>query len=297
MSPKGRKRPIRKRNNKKETSILRQVLYGVLAISIVVFVGFSMWYVTRLPSLTIENITIEGGETIDHDSVRSRVEQELKGSYYLLIPRRFVYTYPHEAILESLQTVPRIHMISVERRNRTELKITFNEYAPHALWCLDGAAFSECYFMDADGYAFAPAPSLYGGAFTRHVIEGEKVLSEKQIIPKERLRAIETFTDALESGFSMRVTKITHSESGDLTYHINGGGDLLVSGEMDTDEVLQNLQSILESEEFNHLEPGNFNYIDLRFGNKIFVNEELETDEETEAGTTSEKVLSEEGTL
>jgi hypothetical protein len=42
---------------------------------------------------------------------------------------------------------------------------------------------------------------------------------------------------------------------------------------MDTYIVFQNLKTILASEEFAHIAPGEFQYIDLRFGDKVFVRE------------------------
>ena len=43
---------------------------------------------------------------------------------------------------------------------------------------------------------------------------------------------------------------------------------------MAPEETVANLRSILASDEFNDLQPGSFQYIDLRFGNKVFVNKE-----------------------
>jgi hypothetical protein len=68
-------------------------------------------------------------------------------------------------------------------------------------------------------------------------------------------------------------------------YHIAGGGIIKVTTRMTTAETLSNLKTILDSKEFSHLEPGNFKYIDLRYGNKVFVNEEM--DEEISTSTLS----------
>jgi len=51
---------------------------------------------------------------------------------------------------------------------------------------------------------------------------------------------------------------------------------LKVSQLMPVADSFKNLQSILSSEEFIHLQNGAFQYIDLRFGDKIFLNEEEE---------------------
>jgi len=275
----GRKR-LRKENQ--PISIGWQIFYGVLVLLVVVFLGVFVWYATRLAVFTITEVTIEGGETIAHEKIESLAEQQLTGSYLLLIPHRFTYLYPHDRIIETIESIPRAHDVVVERRGNKKLHITFAEYIPHALWCLGAEETAECYFLDTSGYAFAPAPPLRGNALTRHVIEGAHELYSGQVLPPSTIGTIDVFTHALESELGFRVSLITHTEVGDITYHVNGGGDLLVAPSMTPEETFENLQSVLTSEEFGHITPGSFNYIDLRFGNKVFVNEELETASSTE---------------
>ena len=40
------------------------------------------------------------------------------------------------------------------------------------------------------------------------------------------------------------------------------------------EQTVANLETVLTAPAFTDLSPGNFSYIDLRFGNKVFVNEE-----------------------
>ena len=69
---------------------------------------------------------------------------------------------------------------------------------------------------------------------------------------------------------------------------------LLVSPSQSAQETFDNLRSILESEEFAHVTSGDFNYIDLRFGNRVFVNEEESVVEEAETATSTEALSEEE---
>jgi hypothetical protein len=59
-------------------------------------------------------------------------------------------------------------------------------------------------------------------------------------------------------------------------------------------ETLSNLETILASGTFTHLKPGNFQYVDLRFGSKVFVNEApvaSSTPETTDTEILEESVL------
>jgi cell division septal protein FtsQ len=258
------------------------VLYGLLSISLVVLVGYGTWYVTRLPSLTISSVFVSGGETVSHEEMKRLVEEELNGNYILLIPHRFAHLYPHDRIVEALNSIPRVHSAAVLKTDGPGLHVTFREYIPAALWCLRDEEDSPCYFVDATGYAFAPAPQLEGGTLFRHFFENETELSEKQVMTEEMLLRIESFADVLEHELGLRVSEVTHTRDGDITYHINGGGELYTSLNVGLEETYENLKSILDSEAFAHLAPGNFRYIDLRFGSKVYVNEEFDVATTTE---------------
>ncbi len=256
--------------------ISRQVFLGVGVILLISLLGVAVWYVTRLSFVTIRSIDVHGGETISADEIKNVVEAELEGSYLRLIPYSFSYTYPATRVHAALASIPRIKEVRVEKEGQTSLVVHFREHRPSALWCLSLDENAPCYFLDSEGYAFDIAPTLRGGTFIRHVVQGKTELVELQLFSPEIFTEISTFLASLETELSLRVTSISHTKEGDSTYHITGGGDLLTTTALQGEAVMTNLRALLESKEFKHLTPGNFNYIDLRFGKKVFVNEEME---------------------
>lgn len=274
-------------SHREEVSFKRQILRGVLRFLGIVIVVWVTYYITRLPVFTLADLTIEGGETISHNDIRARVEDELKGSYLLLVPKRFVYLYPHDRIQEVVEKTQRIHNVHVVPTSRTTLSISFDEYVPHALWCTEVDEHRVCYFIDREGYAFAEAPQLKGGSLTRHIIEGLEKISEGTVIDPSVLKGIDTFITRAEQELGFRITSLVHKKNKDLEFNINGGGMILIASGKDLTVTFENLKSVLSSPEFKHIAPGNFKYIDVRFDNKVFVNEELETET---TGTTTESV-------
>ena len=278
---------------KKEKSPWKRVAFGLLTALLVGSVLYGIWYVTHRPSLTIDSIRVYGGETISHEKIQKRAEQLLEGNYIFVIPKRFTYLYPEEDIVGEIESLDRVKSVVIEKPSRRELSITITEYIPHALWCdsLDEAA--ACLFVDAEGVAFSAAPHLTGGTFLRYIIEGE-ILQRGGVIHDERLfAAAEEFVSAVEQQHNMRVFAVTRTTDGDIRYHIAGGGEIIVDPRMNTQETFDNLESILRSEEFQHIAPGNFAYIDLRFGDKVYVNENVGTAEE-EVPATEEEIVFEE---
>lgn len=289
MSPKDRKKVRTRGTASREISFGRQIFKGILRLIFIALVFVLVWYITRLQIFTLQEITVEGGETISHDEVRAQVIDELNGTYFLIIPKRFIYLYPHDRIMEVLEKVPRAHTIVVTRSAGNTLSVSFKEYIPHALWCLQENKNMPCLFLDKTGFAFAEAPLLRGGSFVRHSVEGVDELKPREMFPEHNLNDLDVFIERAESELQLRVTSLFHKKNGDIELSVNGGGVILISKGRNYQVTFDNLKSVLTSKEFKHIEPGNFNYVDVRFENKVFVNEEMST---STASTTSGSVPS-----
>ncbi|MCA9362312.1 hypothetical protein KC906_02970, partial [Candidatus Kaiserbacteria bacterium] len=151
--------------------------------------------------------------------------------------------------------------------------ITYDEYIPYALWCSEVNA-AACVFLDTTGYAFAMAPNLSGGAFMRFVTSGRVPEIGQVLLDEAQLSALVRLV-ALLAAQEWFISHIEIDQVGDVFLQVVGGGELKVTAADDPDAVVENLLVVLASPEFTHITPGNFQYIDLRFGNKVFLNEEM----------------------
>lgn len=285
-----KRRYKRLRKRSRERAIRWHIFYGVLALVTVAFFGYAVWYITHMPFFTISNIVVVGGETVSHDEIKEVAEKELVGNYFLLIPKRFEYTYPHDRIVEALNSIPRVHDVSVERENRNTLTVSFGEYVPHALWCVENTN-TPCVFLTKDGYAFADAPALTGGAFVRNLTPGRTVEARTQAFTTTDMERMDALIIALGSQFGFRVATIEHTTGNDEVYTLTNGARLFIAPQISVQETFDDLRSVLESAEYKHLINGNFNYIDLRFGSRVFVNEEVASEPQDEVATSTEETL------
>lgn len=265
--------------------LLKQIGLGLLLLSFVALLIAAVWWATRLPSVTLREVVVEGGLTISHDEVRSRVEAELADTYLGLIPKRFAYFYPETAIKAAVEAVPRSKNIGVYRQNGTVLKITFDEYVPESLWCTNDGS-EKCLFLDATGYAFAPAPALQGGSMVRYYTTERDPGERETPFLRSDFDATRRFIDLLEE-IGWYVTRVEINQTRDVFYALSQGGELKATLTDAPEKPFENLRTILNSEEFKHLKPGNFQYLDLRFGTRVFVNEELPTVEATSTATST----------
>lgn len=275
-----RKSAVHKKSKKKRRAIdprkrmlILQALIGLLICVVLALLVTGLWYGTRVQFLTITTVEVEGGETISYKLVEQKVRESLTGVYLGLIPRRFAWWYPQQDILDAISVIPRLKNPEVERVSGTAIKIRFSEYQPYALWCPDRSG-DGCLFFDENGYAFVKAPKLTGSAFLRYRTLGREVSVGSTVAEFDQIKKMESFAHLMEENLKFSVNQIETDTAEDVFYILSGGGEIKATLKDDTNQVFNNLQTVLTSPEFKHIRPGNFQYIDLRFGNKVFVNEE-----------------------
>lgn len=265
-------KPRRQRLDPNTVMLLKQIGIGVLVISVVALILTGVWYGTRISSLTITEIEASGGETIVHTEVEQSVQAVLEGEYLGFIPRRFAWFYPETEVYTKVSETERLHNVRVERERGTKLVITYDEYLPYALWCSEGK--ESCVFLDDQGYAFAHAPRLSGGSFLRFVTTGREASIGESMADEQVLETVLEIVRLLAEQ-QWFISYIEIDQVGDVFLKVVVGGELKVNTEEAPEKTVENLLVILASDEFKHIKPGNFQYIDLRFGDKVFVNEEL----------------------
>lgn len=233
----------------------------------------AVYHVTRIDSLQIKHVSVQGGETIPHSLMQEKVWETLSGNYLHLVPKRFIPTYPEEAVLKNIRAFDRVQSAEVRLTDDQTLAVSFTEYEPYALWCASLTS-EPCFFIDASGYAFAQAPRLQGSAFVRYIDEGAVPGSDTQAFDSAFVDLSKTFLTLLEDRFGFRASHVHKIGTYDLEITLVPDGVLKVSQSLPAQESFDNLEALLRSDEFKHLHPGAFQYIDLRFGDKVFVKEE-----------------------
>jgi hypothetical protein len=253
--------------------LLKQLGIGLAIFTFVGLVVAGLWYGTRVSFLTITDVTVSGGKTIPHDVVHKITTDTLVGTYIGIIPRTFAWTYPYDEIINNISQIPRMKDPVVTRESGRALSVQFSEYEPYALWCAERTN-SDCLFVDKTGYAFGTAPKLSGGAFLRYRTLGREMKVGTTMAERRDIDTMEKFVALVDENLKFSITQIETDTAGDVFYILSGGGEFKATLRDDAEKVFDNLRTILSSKEFSDVRPGNFQYIDLRFGNKVFVNEE-----------------------
>jgi cell division septal protein FtsQ len=245
-------------------------LCAVLATGIV--------YVLNREALLLEQVAVVGAELESPEPLAEIVMQAFAGKYFWLIEKRSVFLFPKEkAEAQVLSAFPRLKTASLSRSGLSSLTLTVEERAPVALWCgenrLGEGSTPACYFLDAQGFVYALAPAFTGDVYLRLYgpLIGSEPVGQSFLTPTsfEKLRI---FMDAIRAR-NVAAEELALTDEKDAELYLTDGTKVLLDPSEDLLRVLDNLLSVLASETFKNRSTLNLDYIDLRFGNKVYYKE------------------------
>tara|TARA_B100000745_G_scaffold229252_1_gene153677 strand:- start:424 stop:1092 length:669 start_codon:yes stop_codon:yes gene_type:complete len=212
---------------------------------------------------------VEGYDTINPEVVMAPVDELLSGSYFWLIPKSFLYTYPKKDISHSVLDILKVKRVTVNMEDKN-LLLSLEEYVPFALWCKE----TNCWLIDADGTAFVKAPLLEGNTLTRYVDQNSTPTMKASFADLEVMNTIQGWQKYFDLEYNWSIERVEKNRE-DIFYYLRGDSYIKTSLRHGFASSIKNLQTILESNDFSHLSPGNFEYIDLRYQSRVFVKEQF----------------------
>lgn len=228
----------------------------------------------HLPRWQIKNIKISGLEAMSEEDIRSSVYEAGMGSYLFFIPRNSILFTSSEALEHELaKKFPRIKTLDVSKKFPDTLEISVTERKLWGILCNDllgGENAASCVYVDRDGFAYENAPESSGSLISKLHVDFPKLNTGERTLP-EKVLNIALFLDGelpkLDVGrivgyeYSSKVPREIRAVSSE-------GFKMYFNVEDDFQNVFRVLKTVLEEEiKDKKLE---LEYIDLRFGNKVF---------------------------
>ncbi|MEO8637426.1 MAG: hypothetical protein ABI430_00810 [Candidatus Taylorbacteria bacterium] len=239
---------------------------------------YSLSYLSKLQQVAISDITVEGNSAVTEDDILSLVEGELDGSYYEIFSKRNIFIYPKRLIEEKMKdTWKRIDSVKIERVGLSALAISVTEKKAMFLWCGEKMSaevkVSDCFFMDDTGYVFSKAPLFSENVYFRFfgaIAESDPIGS--QYLPLADFQKVSGFIKELENN-RISATRLLSKGGGEYEVVLSDNNRVLVNEREAFAKTVEHLKTLLESDSFKKdvkNSPTNIDYIDLRFGNRVF---------------------------
>ena len=271
--PRNRLLSPRLARRRRKVLIQKAVFLGVATL---LLVASAVW-LSHLEAITISKISVAGTSPPTANAVEAFIQHELAGKYWHLFPKANIAFFPRSAVEAAvLDAFPRLSSIELRLGDLDFIQAIVTERSSAALWCeaAKEEEASDCYYLDQSGVLFEKAPEFEGNVFLR-VYGGISKTSHtvgSQVLTPEQFKKLYSFIISLRD-LKLAPTAVTIDAERDYTITLQGGMKILVGDNQDVSEVRENLEAILGADEFKDGKLERLEYLDLRFGNKVYLKE------------------------
>lgn len=239
------------------------ILGGALALLCALAIGFS-----HIPALLVRDITVAGAETIASSTLRAKAQQHLDGAYAWVFPKRNIFFYPKRDIAESLmRAYPVFASVDVHAVDFHTIAVNVVERHPRALWCEE----SRCAFMDEHGIVYAEAPHFSEPIYISYAGEASGGIFPRQYLTPTQFQSLAALVDAIAQRLpEERVSRVHVDGVEDVRVHFASGFFLIFPLSDQGGDVFERFTLAQKSEPLSGRALSDFEYLDLRFGDKLY---------------------------
>jgi len=248
---------------------------GWLPFSVVVLLAAGVGgfiYIMNLSQLRLKNIEVRGAALLSSDDIQKEVRNETSGWALYVFPKDNFLIISSSKIEQDLRRrFPQASGIAVSRKFPATLAVSVSERIFWGVYCEAGGTRSPtgpCFYIDTRGVAYDRLsgwrglliPVIYSPAgATLGSVAVDTAVLEFFGKAKQSLAAINA--DLLSVAWST-------STPADIRLNVDEGWYALVTSSRPVEEWLGVLKTLLEKEVGD--KRGQLDYVDLRFGNKVF---------------------------
>ena len=266
----------------------RRLIVAAILTSFVLTVFGVVVTFTWLPFVRIQTVTVVGQKSVLASDIEQLAQEELSGGYLYVFAKSNVFLYPKGFIHDKLlHQYPTFSSVQVRAKNFQTLGVTVVERQPVALWCGENVASSSgCYVLDETGIVYAPAAIYSGDAYEKYYghVTGDSL--PQQYLDPLRFHSLSEFVDALQKKGTARIQSVAVDESEDVHLKFDTDFTLIFTLDSETSDVFNRFELARTSDVFKTHKVSDFEYLDLRFGDKLYYKLKYQ------AGSTSTKAVS-----
>lgn len=246
----------------------RWLLGGALALALLLILGGLAW-ASRAPFLRVTSVQVIGAQAVASTSIAQFAWDELSGAYGWLFARNNIFLYPRQTIAgQLLLQNPSLRAVDVHAQDFHTVVIKVTERTPVALWCD-----TYCYYMDEQGFVYAPAPQDGTPAYISYQgpIATTTEVGLRQYLTTEEFQSLAALMAALAQKMPDNpVGQVAVDDNLDTRVYFQNSFLLMFNLKDDGGDVFERFILALSSDVFKDKTTADFEYLDLRFGDKLY---------------------------
>jgi len=250
----------------------RRLRIGGVVVGAVLVVFGALVALSYAPFLRITTVAIVGASTVASTSVQTLAQSELKGRYLFVFAKDNIFLYPQRTIAQHLQAqYPQFKSVDVHAQDFHTIEVVVAERQTAAQWCASlGSAPSACYYMDESGVVFAPAFVSTSTPYVSYSGGTAGTLPWQYLKPGQ-FTSLAALVGALtQYEPTDPVRQVVVDQSGDVRAYFKDDFLLMFALSDASGDTFERFRLALTAQPFAGHTLGDFEYLDLRFGDKLY---------------------------
>lgn len=256
---------------KKKKSIIRNKFFWLI-IFVLVVLGVIFYLVVFASFFQIKEIQITGNQKIPAEEIKAVIAGQISHRLVFFNSKSIFLLKPEEIRQKILGNFSQIAETNIKRRLPDIFKIEIKEKIPVASWYQSSLAErqnEDCFYIDKEGVIFERNPEKL-----QPIIRPESPILDlvlgKPVIERKYLEAILEIDGQLKKNLGIDVKEFIFSANEEkLTVETSQGWKIIFNLEKGVTSQIFNLEVVLK-EKIPLETRGNLEYIDLRFGNRVY---------------------------
>lgn len=236
-----------------------------------------------IPKFRIKNISVDGLLVLGKEELQPDISGFLKNKFFGILPYDNIFILPKEKLISFISgEFPPLKKISIDRDFTQGIFVLVEERKPGFLWCreymevrppleVEPPQFpqaADCAFMDENGFIFQTAPFFAGNIFLKFFDRREESADVgKNMLSGGEFAKLSSFYKKM-SDKNFRIASIDLKDGDIYEIFLGEGWYVILNNKNEPEDSFNNLELVL-NETVKEKRP-QLEYIDLRFGNKVY---------------------------
>ncbi len=237
------------------------------ALILLLIIGFI--FLLRAPQIQIRDVKINGNIFVPIQEIQDKTNSVLDSSIIGIIPKRNIFLFSAREVESKIKENPAIVSVKIKKDFFNTILIEITEQEKEMVYCTSLER-SECYYINKTGFLYAKISDFI-------IPEQEIIIYSEQGTKKieDTLLEKELYTDVVSfikssARYDVRIGQVFIKSDGLIEFVTRDNVRLITSVYDDFAKDFDNLVALFEKQVLVKDQLSLVEYIDLRFGNKVF---------------------------
>lgn len=253
---------------KQKKQKIKKIKFYTLLVGIVLCIA-GIIYVIQMPFIQIANVQIFGNTFVNTEEINLKTEKILNSYTYWIFPNKNIFIFSKKELEKKLKENPAITKVIINKDFFNTLIINIEEEEKEMLYCVSETK-EECFYVNGESFIYAKVDE--------YIIPEQEIIiySEKEqktiksnILQEDVYKEMVLFVKNI-ARYDIKIKEIYIKKDDTIEFVSKRGARVIASQFDDFEKDFENMVALFEQNILSKEDLMTVEYIDLRFGNKVF---------------------------